>query len=169
MPEVGAALFWKGWVPWVIRPKKECIKSYETYFANTLNLNDKGPSMKWVCSPKFYGPLAIWPWLKISHQSSLNVIYYLIITARQWLMSFRYMPCIPMQIKPNKSPLRNRFLALLLWEIGHLSSPSRSCLGRLILIRGSQEGPVGRAPSQYFSSAHGMFSRTEHMIGHKTS
>ena len=23
-------------------------------------------------------------------------------------------PCIPMQIKPNKSPLKNRFLALLL-------------------------------------------------------
>ena len=25
-----------------------------------------------------------------------------------------YMPCIPMQIKPNKSPLRNRLLSLLL-------------------------------------------------------
>ena len=25
-----------------------------------------------------------------------------------------YMPCNPMQIKPNKSPLRNRLLALLL-------------------------------------------------------
>ena len=35
-----------------IRPKKECIKSYETCFANTLNSNDKGPSMKWVCFPK---------------------------------------------------------------------------------------------------------------------
>ena len=29
-----------------IRPKKEYMKSYETYFANTLNLNGKGPSMK---------------------------------------------------------------------------------------------------------------------------
>ena len=84
--------------------------------------------------PKFYGPLTIWSWLRISRQSSLNVIYYLIISAWQWLMSFTYMPCIPMQIKPNKSPLRNRFLVLLFWEIGHLSSPSRSCLGRLILI-----------------------------------
>ena len=52
--------------------------------------------------PKFYGPLAIWPWLKINPQSSLNVIY-LIITAWQWLMSFPYMPCIPMQIKPIKA------------------------------------------------------------------
>ena len=42
----------KGGFPWAIRPKKECIKSCETCFANTLNLNDKGPSMKWVCFPK---------------------------------------------------------------------------------------------------------------------
>ena len=49
----------KGRFPRVIRPKKECIKSYETYFANTLNLNDRGPSMKLVCPPTFYGPLAI--------------------------------------------------------------------------------------------------------------
>ena len=82
-----------------IRPKKECVKSNETYFANTLNLNDKGPSIKWVCSPKFYGPLTIWP----CPQSSLNVIYYLIISAWQWLRSFTYTPCIPMQVTPNKS------------------------------------------------------------------
>ena len=105
MLEVSMALCWKGrgGFPRVIRPKKECIKSYETYFANTLNLNDKCPSMKWVRSPKFYGPLTIWPWLRISPQSSLNVIYYLIISAWQWLMSFMYTSCIPMQIKPNKS------------------------------------------------------------------
>ena len=53
-------------------------------------------------SPKFYGPLAIWPWLKISPQSSLNVIYF-IITAWGWLMRFPYTPCIPMQIKPIKA------------------------------------------------------------------
>ena len=36
-----------GRFPWVIRPKKECIKCYETCFAkNALNLNVKGPSMK---------------------------------------------------------------------------------------------------------------------------
>ena len=42
----------KGRFPRAIRPKKECIKSCETCFANTLNLNDKDPSMKWVCFPK---------------------------------------------------------------------------------------------------------------------
>ena len=42
----------KGGFPEVIRPKKECIKSCEACFVNTLNLNDKGPSMKWVCFPK---------------------------------------------------------------------------------------------------------------------
>ena len=30
----------------VIKPKKECIKSCETRFANTLNLNDKGPRIE---------------------------------------------------------------------------------------------------------------------------
>ena len=122
----------KGGFPGVIRPKKECIKSCETCFAkNALNLNDKDPSLKWVCFPKSYSPLANWPWLRISPQSSLNVICCLILTAWQWLMSFT---CIPVQMEPNESPLRKRLLALLLWEIGHLSSPSRSCLGRLILI-----------------------------------
>ena len=93
----------KGRFPGEIKPKRECIKSCENCFANTLNLNDKGPSMKWVCFPKFYGPLAIWPWLRIRPHSSLNVIYCLIITAWQWLRSFTYMPCIPMEINPIKA------------------------------------------------------------------
>ena len=133
----------KGRFPGAIRSKKECIKSCETCFANTLNLNDKGPSLKWVCFPKSYSSLANWPWLRISPQSSLYVIYCLILTAWQWLMSFT---CIPVQIEPNKSPLRKRLLTLLLWEFGHLSSPSRSCLGRLILICGGGGCPVGGAP-----------------------
>ena len=149
MLEVGAALCWKGRFPGEIRPKKECIKPCETCFANTLNLNDKGPRLKWVCFPKSYSPLANWPWLRISPQSSLFVTYCLILTAWQWLMSFT---CIPVQIEPKKSPLRKRLLALLLWEISHLSSPSRSCLGRLILIGGGgvEVGcPGGRAPPQW--------------------
>ena len=56
--------------------------------------------------------------------------------------------CIPVQTEANKSPLRKRLLALLLWDIVHLSSPSRSYLGRLILICGGQGGPVGGAPPQ---------------------
>ena len=100
----------KGRFPGEIRPKKECINSCETCFANTLNLNDKGPSLKWVCFPKSYSPLANWPWLRISPQSSLLVIYCLILTAWQWLMSFT---CIPVQNEPNKSPLRKMLLALL--------------------------------------------------------
>ena len=67
----------------------------------------------------------------------------MILTAWQWLMCFT---CIPVQNEPNESPLRKRFLALLLLEIGHLSSPSRSGLGRLILIHGGRGwggGPCG--------------------------
>ena len=52
--------------------------------------------------------------------------------------------CIPVQIEPNKSPLRKRLLALLLGEISHLSSPSRSCVGRLIEL-------VLRASISWFS------------------
>ena len=104
MLEVGVALCWKGLVSGAISPKKKCIKSCKTCFAkNALNLSDKGPSMKWVCFPKFYGPSTIWPWLRISPRSSLNVIYYLIISAWQWLISFTYTPCIPMQINPIKA------------------------------------------------------------------
>ena len=59
--------------------------------------------MKWVCFPKFYGPLAIWPWLRISPQSSLNVIYCLIITAwQQWMRTFLDV----MLPESNKSPSR---------------------------------------------------------------
>ena len=65
------------------------------------------------------------------------------LTAWQWLMSFIW---IPGQNEPNKSPWRKRLLALLLWEIGHLSSPSRSCLGRLILICGRWRGSAVKLP-----------------------
>ena len=143
MTEAGAVWCWKGQVPWGDQTKKECIKSCETCFANALNLNDKGPRLKWVCFPKSYNPLANCSWLRISPQSCLFVIYYLILTAWQGLMNFT---CIPVQIELDKSSLRKRLLALLLWEIGYLSSPSRSCLGRLILIHGGQGGPAGRAP-----------------------
>ena len=151
MTEGSAALGRNGQFPGTIRPKKECIKSCETCFAkNTLNLNNKGPSIKWVCFTKFYGPLATWPWLRISPQSSLNVSYCLIITAWQCLMrSFTYAPCVPRQTKPSKSSLRNKLKALLLWETGHLSSPSGSCLGRIILICG-QEGSE-HPPPQWLS------------------
>ena len=37
MPEVGWPSAGKGEFPRAIRSKKECIKPYETYFANTLN------------------------------------------------------------------------------------------------------------------------------------
>ena len=52
--------------------------------------------------------------------------------------------------EPNKSPWRERIKALLLWEIGHLSSPSRSCLGSLILHQWWTGGLGGcvKAPQQ---------------------
>ena len=80
MPEVGTALGRNGRFPGVIRPKKECIKSCETCFAkNALNLNDKCPNLKLVCFT-----LSVWPSLRRSPHSSLNVTYCLILTAWQW-------------------------------------------------------------------------------------
>ena len=74
----------KGRFPGETRPKKECIKSCETCFANTLNLNDKGPSLKWVCFPKSYSPLANLPWLRISPQSSLLSIVWSLLPDNDW-------------------------------------------------------------------------------------
>ena len=126
----------KGRFPREIRPKKECIKSYETYFANTLNLNDKVPSMKWVCFPKVSWPFSYLT-LTQNKPSQFFVCYqlfdhYCLTMTDELYILYSYAD------KPNKSPLRNRLLALLLWEISYLSSPSRSCLGRLILIRGGR-------------------------------
>ena len=42
--EVGAALGTNGRFPRAIRPKKDYIKSYETYFANTLNFLIRVPA-----------------------------------------------------------------------------------------------------------------------------
>ena len=74
----------KGRFPRAIRPKKECIKSCETCFVYTLNLNDTGPSLKWVCFPKSYSPLANWPWLRISPQSSLLSIVWSWLPDNDW-------------------------------------------------------------------------------------
>ena len=104
-------------------------------------------------SPRFYGPLAIWPWLKTSPQSSLNVIY-LIITAWQWLMSFPYMPCIPMQIKPIKA-CQGRWGALLLreWPCHPFYSTGLGCPCELLLSQPQHRGhcfPV--TASEYYTA-----------------
>ena len=56
-----------------------------------------------------------------------------------------YSPCISMQIKPNKSPLRNRLKARVLWEIGHFLPQADHVLVDL-LICGGQGGSAGGAP-----------------------
>ena len=127
MPEGSAALGRKGQFPRAIRPKKECIKSCETCFAkNVLSFLVRVQTWNEFVSPKFYGPLTIWPWLRISPRSSLYVIYCLVLTAWQWLMSFTY---IPVQIEPNKSLSRQGSGPLLLREWTRCSeelSPWRS-------------------------------------------
>ena len=48
--------------------------------------------------------------------------------------------------EPNKSPWRKRIKALLPWEIGHVSSPSRSCLGSLFLHPWRNRGAALKTP-----------------------
>ena len=59
-----------------------------------------------------------------------------------------------MQIKPNNSPVRNTFLALLLSDIGHLFSRSRSCLGRLIFLRGGWGSLQAKLPTRVMESKY---------------
>ena len=77
-----------------------------------------------------------------------------------------YMPCIPMQIKPNKSSFRNRLKAFLLWEISYLSSPSRSCLGRIILINGGWWSPAGGVHPHAYSHSSSNRHRAIFEEGH---
>ena len=90
-------------------------------------------------------PKVLWPFNFLTlTQNKPWVLWMLSITwsflpDNEWALHiYIYMPCTPMQIKPNKSPLRNKFLVFLFWEIGYLSSPSRSGLGRLIFIHGGR-------------------------------
>ena len=74
--------------------------------------------------------------------------------------------CIPGQIALNKSPLRKRLLSLLLWEISHLPSPSRSCLGRRILIHGAHRGLVGgAAPGMILTTERGVCLKLSEVKG----
>ena len=135
----------KGWFPGVIRSKKECIKSYEIYFANALNLNDKGPSMEWVCFPK-----VLWPFNYMTLTQNFFECYLLFDHYCLTMIDELYIYSLYSYAnKPNKSPLRNRLLAL--WEISHLSSLSRSCLVDLFssVVAGEWGASAGRAHLHY--------------------
>ena len=129
----------KGRVPGAIRPKKQYIKPCETCFANTLNLNDKGPSLKWICFPKSYSPVA--NWLRISPQSSLLSVIWSVLPEDDWwalpVFLCKLNPIKPIEEKAfDPSPLRDRppFLPKQIMSWQTYSHPRR--LG----------GPCGRSP-----------------------
>ena len=130
------------------RPRKECIKSCETCFAkNAPDLNDESKH-KMSLFLKVLWPfdvtLSIWPWLRISPSSSLNVIYSVIITAWQWLMLL-ICPVFLCKLNPIKAHWERASRPFSSERLVSLFSPSRSCLGRLILIRSGQESFAGRS------------------------
>ena len=107
----------KGELPRSIRPKKECIKSYETYFANTFNLNDKGPCMKWVCFPKVLWPFNYLTLTQNKPSEFFECYLLLIISAWQWLMSFVFL-C---KLNPIKDcPGKGLAAPLFHWESIHV-------------------------------------------------
>ena len=98
----------KGRFSWTIRPEKECIKSCESCFANTLNLNDKGPSMKWVCFPKVLLPF-IYLTLTQNKPSEFFECYLLFDPYCLTMIDELYVYALYSYAnKPNKSPLKNR-------------------------------------------------------------
>ena len=103
----------KGGFPGVIRPKKEYIKPCETCFANTLSLNDKGPSLKRVCFPKSYSPLANWPWLRKALRvlCMLSIIWSLLPGNDWWALPVFLCKLNPIKALEEKalgpSPLRD--------------------------------------------------------------
>ena len=91
--------------------------------------------------------LFIWPWLRISPYSSLNVIYSLIITAWQWLVSFTYIrPVLLCKRNPRKAQGKRCSRPFSSERLVSLFSPSRWCLGRLILIHSGWESSAGGVP-----------------------
>ena len=133
------------------RPRKECIKSCETCFAkNALDLNDESKH-KMSLFLKVLWPfdvtLSIWPWLRISPSSSLNVIYSVIITAWQWLMLL-VCPVFLCKLNPIKAhwgtdsrPFSSERLAIFLTQADHILVDLFSSM----VAWGSS---VGRAPPQ---------------------
>ena len=164
MPDVGAALCWKRKVPWGIRPKKECIKSCETCFANTLNLNDKGPSLKWVCFPKFYSPLAKWPWLRINPHSSLNIIYCLIITPLQWLMTLPVFLC---KLNPIKGHWRTGHWPFSFKRSATFPPQADHVLVDLFSSMAARRGSCGWSPAHSDILYFFEFSEKQHVILYK--
>ena len=106
----------KGRFPWAIRPKKECIKSCETCFANTLYLNDKDPSMKWVCFPK-----VLWSFSYLTlTQNKPWVLWmlsiWLLLPDNDW-RAFHISPVFLCKLSQQK-PVKARVWTLSSWESG---------------------------------------------------
>ena len=80
-------------------------------------------------------PKVLWPsnWLAVTQNKPSRFSVNPVLFNPYWLTMIDELYLHSYANEPNKSPWRERLWALLLWKIGHLSSPSRSCLGRLIL------------------------------------
>ena len=90
--------------------------------------------------------LSVWSWLRISPYSSLNVVYSLIGTAWQWLMNFNICPVFLCKLNPIKAHWEKGLRPFSYERLVNLSSPSRPCLGSLVLICSSQGSSVSGVP-----------------------
>ena len=134
MLEVGAALCWKGRFPTDMRPKKECIKPCETCFVkNALNFLIRVQAWNEFVSQSF---MALW----LCDPDSEYALRVLCILSIVWSLlpdnDWWALPVSLCKLNPIKAHWWTGSRPFSFWEISHLSSPSRSCLGRFILIWG---------------------------------
>ena len=125
------------------------LHSCETYLICTLSLKDKDPDLRWVWLPK-----VLWPssWLAVAQTKPSKFSVNLVLFNPCWLTMIDELYLHSYANEPNKSPWRKRIKALLLWEIGHLSSPSRSCLGSLFLHPWRNRGGCVRDPQRTYNT-----------------
>ena len=137
----------KGRFPRAIRPKKECIKLCETCFANTLNLNDNGPSLKWVCFPKSFIALLT---LTQNKPSEFFVCYLLFDPyCLTWLMSFPIFLC---KLNPIKAHWGKGSWPFSFERLAAFSPQADRVLVDLFsstVARGGWWGPAGGAPPHH--------------------
>ena len=127
--------------------------------------------MKWVCFPKSYSPVSNWPWLRISSQSSLFVIYCLILTAYDWWA----LPVFLCKLNPIKAHWGKSS-----WPFSFESSATFPPQADQVLVDlfssvvaragGREVGPAGgaphRLPGYYFTFIFRIASRVKPTLVH---
>ena len=115
-------------------------------------------------------PKVLWPssWLAVAQTKPSNFSVNPVLFNPYWLTMIVELYLHSYANEPNKSPWRERIKALLHWEIGHLSSPSRSPLGSLFLHPWWTGGAVLKPPDTTWLLAYIVFFMLMSLSGFST-